>query len=275
MAAYIELFEEQFSSVVAEERYVQVVQPWRGNPTGPDDDRALDWQEPGEKKGGFVISRRQLVSDVLLVQVKARQWTGYRDVAIVDGRAVRDRAERVRDLFLSGASDRDAQLRRVVEESARYNLGDFKRNLNIPTMTLSLMRRVNLNRFQFKRQKDEKIDGQACYVLSFREVARPTLVSTVGGADIPIEGRVWLDRRGRVARTEVRFSRSETEKRVLIRVDYRPQPPIDVLVPARMWEWYEGGDQLGRIGGDKTLVQCLATYGNFRQFRVTTEERLK
>ena len=48
-----------------------------------------------------------------------------------------------------------------------------------------------------------------------------------------------------------------------------------MLVPAVMWEWHEGADQLGRIGGDKTLVQGLATYGDFKRFQVSTSEQVK
>ena len=75
-------------------------------------------------------------------------------------------------------------------------------------------------------------------------------------------------------RTELRFDRG-SERRSLIRVDYRPEPPLEVLVPGRMWEWYEGGDQLGRIGGDKTLVECLAVYSNLRRFQVSTSEQVR
>ncbi len=42
-----------------------------------------------------------------------------------------------------------------------------------------------------------------------------------------------------------------------------------------MWEWYEGGDQLGRIGGDVTAIQGLATYSKIRRFQVTTAEQIK
>ena len=279
LADYVTRFENSFSAVVAEERYVQIVHPWRGNPKGPESEASLGWfdspGDPGLKKGGPIISRRQLLSDVLLVQTSGKRWTGYRDVAEVDGAPVRNRAERVRDLFLSKSPDRDAQFQTITGESARYNLGDFRRTLNIPTVTLSFMSLKDAWRFEFNRARDEKIDGRVARVLTFKEKARPTLIGTPGGTEIPIEGRIWLDAdTGRVLRTELRFDRG-AEKRSLIRTDFAPLPGVDVLVPVLMWEWYEGANQLGRIGGDKTLVQCVATYSNFRRFQVSTAEQIK
>jgi VWFA-related protein len=274
LSRYAQGYEEKLSAAVAEERYVQITHPWRGNPKGPETEPALAWREPGAAadKGGPVIARRQLISDVLLVQVRQGDWMCYRDVAEIDGSPVRNRADRVRSLFLSPSPDRMAQLRRIGDESARYNLGDFRRTLNLPNVALSFMRPADVRRFTFKREKDEAVDGRPARVLSYREKVRPTLVRTQSGIDIPLYGRFWLDAEdGKVLRTELRFDRSG-EHRSLIRVDFRPEPGFDVPVPARMWEWYEGADQLGRIGGDKTLVQGLATYGAYRRFQVTTSE---
>jgi VWFA-related protein len=274
LARYAEGYGERLSAAVAEERYVQITHPWRGNPKGPEAEPRLAWQEPGtaSAQGGPVIARRQLVSDVLLVQVRQGDWMCYRDVAEVDGAPVRNRADRVRSLLLSPSPDRMAQLRRIGDESARYNLGDFRRTLNLPNVALSFMRPADQGRFTFKREKDEVVDGRPARVLSYREKVRPTLVRTQSGVDIPLYGRLWLDPGdGRVLRTELRFDLGG-ERRSLIRVDFRAEPGLGVLVPARMWEWYEGADQLGRIGGDKTLVQGLATYTSYRRFQVTTTE---
>ena len=279
LADYAEGFERDFAAVVAEERYVQIIHPWRGNPRGPDAESALEWREPAgpgpKRAGGPVISRRQLLSDIVMVQLKDQQWLSYRDVAEVDGSAVRDRTDRVRDLLLSKGADRDGQFRRIAAESARYNLGDLRRDLNLPTVTLSLLRRVNHPRFEFKRAKDEEVDGRPCRVLSYREKAIPTLVGTLNSGNIFLYGRIWLDQAdGRVRRTELRFERG-SQKRSYIRVDFQPLEGLGVLVPARMWEWYEGADQLGRIGGDVTVIEGLATYSKIRRFQVTTAEEIK
>ncbi len=43
----------------------------------------------------------------------------------------------------------------------------------------------------------------------------------------------------------------------------------------QMWEWHEGINQLGRIGGDLTGVQGLATYSKIRRFQVSTSETIR
>jgi len=280
LADYAEAFERDVAGIVAQERYVQIIQPWRGNPPGPEKEPALTWLEPGDKppKTGPIIARRQLVSDILLAQLKDQQWVAYRDVAEVDGEAVRDRVDRVQKLFLSQSADRSAQFQAIAMESSRYNLGDLKRDINLPTVALSLLRRANHWRFQFKTQKDESIDGRTCRVLAYREKESPSLISTRNSGDVFIYGRVWLDQAdGRVRRTEFRFDRGVGMGgfRSSIRVDYGPVEGIATLVPVRMWEWHEGVNQLGRIGGDLTGVQGLASYSQIRRFSVTTTETVK
>jgi VWFA-related protein len=276
LAGYVDRFEQAYSALVVDERYVQIIHPWRGTPKGPEGEPGLAWQEPGSaRKGGPTIARRQLISDVLLVQVKDHDWMGFRDVAEVDGSPVRDRSDRVRQLFIAANMESLLQLRRIAEESARYNLGDFRRTLNTPTVALSFLRQREMPRYQFRKLKGETVNGRPARVLSYLEKARPTIVQTPDGSDMPVYGRVWIDaENGSVLRTELRFDRGG-ERRSLIRVDYRPDQNLGMLVPASMWEWHEGADQLGRIGGDKTLVQALATYGDFKRFRVTTSEEVR
>ncbi len=304
LASYVEQFEREFAAVVAEEKCVQIVYPWRGNPKGPEQEPGLEWRDGSEvpkKKGGPIIARRQLLSDVLLVQISGRQWIAYRDVAVVDGASVRDRTERVRELFLSNASDSESQFRRIGAESARYNLGDFRRTLNLPTVTLSFMRRAYQERFTFTRAADEKVAGRVSRVLRFKERTRPTLVATANGVDIPVEGRIWMDAEdGRVVRTEIRFDRGldlverraranlttgatdyvtesvqNGEQRSSIQVEFRSLPDLGILVPVQMWEWHEGVNQPGRMPTDKSALQSLSAYSNFRRFQVSTTEQIK
>src|SRR5690242_16197325 len=81
---YVAAYERTFVGVVAEETYRQEVKPARA----------------GTDARGFPIEsrseRRDLKSDVLLVRAPAGdRWMQFRDVFEVDGRAVRDRPERL------------------------------------------------------------------------------------------------------------------------------------------------------------------------------------
>ena len=56
----------------------------------------------------------------------------FRDVFEVDGAPVRDRAERLATaVSRTVAVDRRAD-RKILDESARYNIGDIRRNVNTP-----------------------------------------------------------------------------------------------------------------------------------------------
>jgi hypothetical protein len=151
--------------------------------------------------------------------------------------------------------------------------------MNLPTVTLSLLRRQNQARFQFKRDKDETVDGRLCRVLNYAEKQVPTLFATSSGANIFVYGRIWIDQAdGRVRRTELRFERSigaGRVGRVYVRIEFAPIERSPILVPAMMWEWYEGGDQIGRAPIDLTAIQGLATYSKVRRFQVTTAEEIK
>ncbi len=286
LGAYVGMFEREFSSAVAEERYVQLVRPWRGNPVSPRDERALEWAErDGDvQASGPIISRRQLLSDVLLVQLPGKRWMGYRDVAVVDGRPLRDREERVRRLFLTSDAESAAQLSRIADESARWNLGDFRRNLNLPTLALAFMHPTHRARFEFRTAGAQVLGGIPTRIVHFDETQRPTLVGTSKGDDVPLSGRVWIDEQtGHVVQTELRLEPTNTragsaggaQRRAGIVTRFRAETGFQVLVPDYMWEWYEGGDAMGRIMSDKTLVECLARYTNIRRFSVATAEDIK
>ena len=90
---YVGRFIEQFSSVVAEEKYVQdtlgnlpIIMGGRGGVTST----AVN---PPSR-------HRELKADFLLVKVGPLEWLPFRDVYEVDGAAVRDREGRLQKLFL-------------------------------------------------------------------------------------------------------------------------------------------------------------------------------
>src|SRR3954452_12493566 len=109
---YVADYEKNFAGIVAEETYRQEV---RG--IGGTDQRGF----PVEARG----QRRDLKSDMLLVRAPAGdRWIQFRDVFEVDGKPVRDRAERLAKLFLQPSASTQQQVDDIAAASARYNIGD-------------------------------------------------------------------------------------------------------------------------------------------------------
>jgi hypothetical protein len=280
VGAYIEQFEREFSSVVAEEHYVQIAKPWTGPPTSFEDEPALLWEREAAKqsRSRIRISRR-IRSDVLLVQSADDLWVSYRDVFEVDGKPVRNRDERVRQLFLSASGGR-AELRRINSESSRYNIGVGVRTVNTPTFALLYLHSRRQSRVRFVHKGTEVIDGHACTVIEYRESQRPALVSTTKGESVLGEGRFWAEpETGRVRRIESTLALTAASKAVL-QVTFGEEPGINVLVPTTMWEWYTGAparllNPLMGFGTGNAYIEALARYSNLRRFRVETVERIK
>ena len=117
---YIVDYQQRLSGVVSEETYLQVF----------------------ERRPGTVAQRRELKSDVLLVRPPgASRYVQFRDVFEVDGRPVRDREERLTRLFLDPSAGA-TQMNRIIEESARYNIGNIERTMNVPTLPLATCAKI-------------------------------------------------------------------------------------------------------------------------------------
>jgi hypothetical protein len=115
--AYVAEFIQRFSSIVAEERFVQDGRRV-GGPRG---------EAPAKSKGNDgkalvalgVTLHRELVSDYLLVQTPGMaEWRAYRDVFQVDGQPVRDRSERLTELFLQPSAEAAARAAEIEREGA-------------------------------------------------------------------------------------------------------------------------------------------------------------
>jgi hypothetical protein len=274
---YVDHFERILSSVVAEERYVQVLKRWTGSPPSVRDEPELAWRHGSgsalRPQTSTVLRRRQILADVLLVQTAGTAWVGYRDVAEVDGKAVRDRSDRIKKLFLSARPDDVAQLHRIADESARYNIG-AGRNINTPNFPLQVVRALMHGRFEIVGHHDDIGDSTCCAVISFRETKRPTLVRSARGRDIPTTGDLWIEHTtGRIRRAMLRFEERREGVRGAFDVTFRTSPGLDVLVPERQWEWYLSPDP--DDARKQAYVEGEAIYSNIRRFTVTTEDSIK
>jgi hypothetical protein len=263
-AAYVAAFQKQLTGIVAEESYVQ---------------EARSGAVPDRATGSPVVERRVLKSDFLLVRPGgADAHVEFRDVFQVDGADVRDRQDRLTKLFLEpGNMDR---VRAIIEESARYNIGNIPRNVNTPMLALTFLLDSYQHRFRFRRARSSTPALTALrvanhrpdagvfrattemWVIEFDERRRGTVIRTNAGKDFPAAGRFWIDpATGAVLMSELAMNSPYVN--AVIDVSYQSEPLLGFRVPAEMREQY-------RARSDS--VEGVATYGRFRQFQVRTGE---
>jgi hypothetical protein len=247
-ADYVDRFQSQFGSVVAEERYEQ------------------NMRQIGGLRTGFLgQSRTVLRSDFLLVKQDGGMWVPFRDVFERDGKAVRDRQDRLTKLFLDGATaSAMQQAQRIMNESARYNLGNGTRTINVPTLPLMFLAHDMLGSVAYSLAKsDDAAPGQ---VVTFKEVGTPTLIHTTNDRDLPAEGKFWIDEEtGAITHAVVRAADDALESEVT--VTFQPDSALGIWVPVRMEERF-------RRRRDPVEARGVATYSNFRRFKVSTSETL-
>ena len=247
---YVNEYQAKLAGIVAEETYKQDV---RG--TG----------------GGSL--HRELKSDLLLVRAaEDGPWQQFRDVFEVDGKPVRDRDDRLLKLFVDNKLDSRGQAEMIAIEGSRYNIGPIQRTINVPVLALVYFASPFQERSKFLRVSPGNVKRFASvpttsdvWAIEFREVAEHTLIRGAKDGDLPAKGRAWVESgTGRVLATEL--NAEDPVIRGKIEVTYGVQPGLDLLVPMEMKESYIHNFRITRIFGE-------ATYGRFRQFKVTTEEK--
>jgi hypothetical protein len=258
--AYVVDFQRQLSGVVAEEQYVQDVR----YPLST-----------GNRFNLRAFTHRELKSDLLMVKpVGGDRWMQFRDVFDVDGKPVRDRNERLMQLFVSPSASSASQAQRIVEESTRYNIGNLQRTVNLPVFALLILDPENQPRFVFKRADHaDPLLGQRTarlpddlWVIEYQEVQKHTMIRTTNGRDLAARGRFWIEPvSGRVIASEL--VAEDLMLKGTVDVDYQLEPTIGLLVPNTMRERYE-------IRRDGSRVDGEASYSHVRQFQVKVDEKL-
>jgi hypothetical protein len=259
--AYVSDFHRQLSGIVADEQYSQ---EWKTRVR----------QSHAEK----TVERRLLASDLVLVKPSgAAAWMEFRDVYAVDGAAVRDRQDRLTTLFLQPSASSAAQIGRILDASARYNIGDIERNVNTPVFALLFLELANQGHFKFALAKDRTPQNSVgdelgrgafrvsteVWVVAYEERKNGTMIRTTAGRDLPAHGRFWIDPAGRVLMSELVVENRQLN--ATIDVSYQSEPMLGLLVPIEMREHYEGLRT-------SSIIEGRASYGKFRQFQVSTDE---
>src|SRR5262245_2235410 len=252
-ADYVAGYTRDFVGVVAEETYRQDVQGARGT-----DPRGFPIEGSRQK--------RELKSDVLLVRAPAGdQWMQFRDVFEVDGKPVRDRAERLARLFLDRSATAQEQVQAITAESARYNIGSVSRTINLPVLALAVLEPGNRPWSAFNgRQKKDGPDS--IWELDFHEERGNTLIRTSRGQPMPARGKLIVEgASGRIVSTEL--AADDEAVRAQIEVSYAAQPVVGLWMPREMREKYvtKGG----------MTIEGRAAYSKFRRYQVTVDQTIK
>ena len=233
VAQYVERYEPQLSSMVAEEDYHQTIRRWRER------------------------EEQRTISDFLFLKLPGSvNWVGFRDVYSVDGEPVREREDRFHEILQRGG-DVARQAADLALESARFNIGSVVRSINVPTLVLGWLARDAQERFAFELKGRKTLGGARCRVIAFRERETPTLIRGRDDTDVPSAGSFCASQDGRVWSTELK-----PQGRATVAVTYRAEPQFSMLVPDEMRESY---------GEDR--IECLAKYSKYRRFSVATRVR--
>jgi hypothetical protein len=245
--AYVERFQRELPSIVAEEHYVQIATSTTRAMAAP--------------------VERVLRSDILMITVPgAIGWVSFRDVFEVDGRRIRDRENRLLDLLQSPNANAMAQARRLGDESARYNVGRIHRTTNLPDSALVYLQAASASRMKFDAPRaSAPVDGVETVVLRFRETGRPTIVTSRRGANVPASGQVWAHAAtGVIVKTEFKLSDLSTDG--LFTVEFAADERSGLRLPAKMIERHTSpGEE----------IRATAQYSNVRRFNVSTDETLR
>jgi hypothetical protein len=184
-------------------------------------------------------------------------------------------------MFLEPSASTAAQISKILNESARFNIGDVNRNVNTPIFSLRFLEAANQSRFTFTRTSDRTpktmtaaagpADGAfrvstEVWVIAYDEMRSGTIIRTARRKDQPAHGRFWIEpATGRVLVSELILD--DRRVRATINVSFQSEPLIGILVPIEMREKYENNQS-------SSLVEGHARYGRFRQFQVNVDEKL-
>jgi hypothetical protein len=206
-----------------------------------------------------IPARRELRSELGWVYLPdVRETIGLREVRQVNGTDVPDAGNRLQRLLMApaGARGSDDDIRALLEESARYNLGEDSRNFNFPTFPLIYLRDANRDRSSWKVRT---ADGTFTRI-EFKEQDRATIVKTARATNVPARGTCRVESiSGRVDSCHVTLTTPDRDRLTTYTIDvtFAPDVRLGVWLPASMHDDYRA---------PATRVVGEATYSGFRRF---------
>jgi hypothetical protein len=206
----------------------------------------------------------------------------YRNVRLVDGKAVAGRDRRVEQLFgrLSKADSKKKELERINRESRRYDLNYSAYGLTL-NEGLPLDERLNKS-FRFTVTGGERIDGHDVIVVRYEQVSQNPELNTklslperLKGAEPLFRGRLWLDREtARLRREEQELTLKHAS--LATPLTYQKfefsygDSRFEILTPTRItFSTYDRGRDVAGGGAELLLGgRVVFEYGKFSRFGV-------
>ena len=112
---------------------------------------------------------------------------------------------------------------------------------------------------------DQKV-GPDVWIIDYKEEARPSIIRGRADLDLFAHGRLWIEAEtGRVMKTEVLLDQPSLRARIV--TSFRFDDRFGIAVPFEMQEEYKFDSGV--------RVNAVATYGRFRRFDVSTDEKIK
>lgn len=254
-AAYVAEYQQQLTSVLADEIYSQEVTT----------DTPL---QPG------MPSLRHMRSEVFFMFISGNQdWMAIRDVIAVDGRAV-DRRPDIRHALRTLPTRRVASTFKA--HNSRFNIGRTYRNFNEPTLSLLVFDAKHRKRFSFKRTRVHAEGDTLLVTLAFKEKESPTLIGDLDSGRVFSTGEMVVEAgTGRVRNAAIEADTDAVKSR--LETTYAPDERLGIWVPAVFRERYvrdgrSQGRSVDRSAGREEIL-CEARYSNFRRFE--TDVRIK
>src|SRR5207247_3970602 len=124
---YVSQYEAELGNLIGAEEYVQN-SIW------------LDNSSPGR-----VVKRmqRRTSSDFLIIQVGS-EWSALRKVNRVDGQKVKETVPAFENAFDDSPEMNAKRLLEMRHDSTEHNLGDVRRDINLPTFALKVLRKTEV-----------------------------------------------------------------------------------------------------------------------------------
>jgi hypothetical protein len=252
-AAYVRWYDQQLPAIVGSELYQQRAEQHKSA-------RLLHREE------------RTLHSTVAWVHLPLRVDTiAVREVVQVNETGVHASFQ-LRRLLEGPTEQLEADVRKLLDESAAHNLAAGSRNINFPTFPLVYLRSPYVDRGRWR------IGGRegTSVLLDFEERGRPTAVRSPMGDSLRGKGRFWVDEKsGRIHRIEIRVAgrritgqgsrqTSVAEVSYQANITFSAETHLGLWLPAAMIDIY---DQFG--GVHRLKVDGQASYSNYRRFETS------